>query len=153
VLDYPARTIGTSDAELTASEGGSILELTSTDTPTVRLDVAGRPVDAVVDTGNDSGLSLPESVCEGLAFLTPPDDVGHSLSLSGIHVRREGRLTESVRLGRFVFESPVVKVTPSRQALIGGSALREFRVTFDFRTGRMALDRPPAAGDVITLTE
>jgi len=153
VLDYPSRTIGTSHSELTASEGGCVLEFTSTDAPTVRLDLAGRPVEALVDTGNNSALSLPESVCASLAFLTPPEEDGRTLSLSGVRVRRAGRLAGSVRLERFVFETPVVRLHPASHALVGGRALREFRVTFDFGSGRMALDRPPGIGDVVTLVE
>jgi hypothetical protein len=109
--------------------------------PLVPMEVAGQPVNALVDTGSDGGLQLNPA---GLAlrFVHPPVAGAKVATLTGDRQQRLGRIEDPARWGTHVFSQPIVDLNDSLSSL-GGGLLRHFVATFDQSRGELTLFRDP----------
>ncbi|HWS53309.1 MAG TPA: aspartyl protease family protein [Pyrinomonadaceae bacterium] len=151
-LDFPARRVRLERGELPKPDGAEVLSFENPrGIPVVELSVGGRKVKAHIDSGNTVGaFMLPAALAEGLKFAAPPAVVGKARTISNEIEIKEGRLTESIRLGRFEFAGPTVTFPAvSDDANIGSKALRDFSLTFDQKNKSVKLKRqalPRASG-------
>jgi hypothetical protein len=131
VLDYPAGQVRIARGALSPGDS-DVLRTRGRQTPQVPVRLQGRTLDVVVDSGSSGDLMLRWR--GALEYKVQPRVVGTVLAIGGTDVRKVGRAAgEAVIAGRS-FVEPFIE--PSRHtSLVGTQLLREFRVTFDQRSG------------------
>ena len=142
-LDYPANLLRIDRGELPAANGKDVLAFTRRHgIPSVRLQVDSIWVEADVDAGASGGFMLPASLESKLSLVSPSRVVGHARTIGNEFEIRAADLKGSVRLGGFEFQGATVGFQPIfPTANVGSRVLRDFRVTFDQKNGRMRLVR------------
>lgn len=143
-LDFPAKRVRLERGELPKADGADVLNFDITrGIPVVELSVGGHKVKADIDSGNTvGGFVLPSALAEKLQFASAPVVVARARTISSEVEIKEGRLKESIRLGRFEYAGPtVVFPAVSEVANIGAKVLREYSLTFDQKNRRVALKR------------
>ena len=139
-LDYPGALVRMGRGELPA-DGRDVLAFTlDQGVPTARLSVAGKEMDAHVDSGFMGGISLPESVAAGLPLAGPLTVVGRARTVSNDFEIKGAPLAGDVRIGSVVIEQPMVHFQPLfPMANVGARVLGTLVVTFDQASKRMRL--------------
>ncbi|MEZ5966241.1 MAG: aspartyl protease family protein [Planctomycetota bacterium] len=142
VIDYRRRALELSRAPLPAADGREVLVMTvQSKTPRVTLSVAGRPMEVLIDTGNDQGLILTEEQGAGLPYVDAPS-VGPLLStVSGMVRVRLARLDADVAIGGHRVRRPVVSLMQCGGPMLGAELLSHFRVSLDGRGRRVRFER------------
>ena len=105
-------------------EGGAAL-------PSLTLDIDGRLVPAILDTGNDSDFLLPLSMAADLALEAPPVVIGQATSAAGTQPIYEARLAGDVTVSGIVIARPRVRFIEGGRPNIGLSLLKRLTVMFD----------------------
>lgn len=140
-IDFVEQTLTLSTVPLPAADGETVLDLLSTRPPTVAIGVNGTPVEAVLDSGMRADLRLPDAMAAG-NLAAEPVAAGTAGGLGGQFEIREAPLAGALRLGAFEIDAPTAMLDGrGEQVLIGYGILRDFRLTFDQRQGRMKLER------------
>lgn len=117
-------------------------------TPIIPLSLGDETFIALIDSGSDAGLNLNPA---GLTpqFAVAPRPGATIATLSGDREQRIGRLAQTLMIGDYAVEKPVVDLTDELTS-IGGGLLRNFTVTFDQEHNRATFYRdshtsvPPA---------
>ncbi len=143
-LDYPAREVRVSAGRLPPPDGREVFRDVGSRRPHLRIEVGGRRVKAVLDSGASGGFLLKPR--DRLAWSVAPRPAITTALFAGFAVDEAGRLDGGLRLGPLRFEDPVVQLVP-RERTIGWRVLRHFAVTFDQRTKRVRL-RPATPGPI-----
>jgi hypothetical protein len=142
-LDYVNGRLTLADGELEPDGERSVLPFRMPDgVPIARLIIAGREVDAQIDSGG-AGLSLPEPLTASLKFETGPAIFAKGQSLSTRFVVKAGKLATDVRLGEFTLADPWVEINPAFPiANFGSCPMQHFIISFDQQNLLMRLDGP-----------
>lgn len=140
-LDYPGNRLRIDSGELPAVNGKDVVAFNRTHgIPSVRIQVDSIWVDADVDAGAPGGFSLPASLEPRLAFSVQPKVVGRGRTIGNDFEIRAGTMKGSVRFAGYEYKGANVEFQPVfPMANVGSRVLRDFRVTFDQRNGRMRL--------------
>jgi hypothetical protein len=139
-IDYPARRLVIDpQGSLTGWIGDAIDCHGDGDLPLASLDVGGRRVIALIDTGSDSALVLNPGT-DAARFVRGSRRGTVRATISGDEPQFIGRLAADVRIGPHRVETPVVEMAEGLPSL-GNGVLKHFAVTFDPRHQRMALRR------------
>ena len=111
-------------------------------TPFIPLQMGNESFTVLIDSGNDSGLSLNPA---GLhpRFVQEPRVGTLATSVAGDHQQLLGRLAANVDLGGYTLEQPVTDLSDQLSSL-GGELLKNFTVTFDQQRRQVAFDRTEA---------
>jgi hypothetical protein len=138
-LDYPARTLRLEEGELPPADGEEILELgLEHGIPSVRIDVAGVPVKADIDSGSMGWVMVPEKVARKVEFASEPQIIGRASTSFNSFDIKQGPLKGAVSVGRHRMENPPLdfaEIFPA--ANLGGQFLGHFAVTFDQKNRRV----------------
>jgi D-alanyl-D-alanine carboxypeptidase len=148
-IDYPAARFRLERGELPAADGKTTLDYRSEGPEEflVSVEIAGRQVSAVLDTGASRGLLLPASAEKDFTYREP---LAESAAVAtgpqaGTYHPREGRLQGTLRLGEFEFPDPPVALNESPSFLIGAAVLDQFEVSLDQKNRRVRLRRAGAS--------
>lgn len=143
-LDYPGNTVRLARGELPPADGREVLAFTrDRGVPTVKVTVAGRAMDAHVDSGFMGGISLPDAEAERIPLAEPPKVVGRARTLGNTFEVKAAPLDGTVAIGSIVLERPMVEFQPVfPMANVGARILRDLAVTFDQRNNRMRVAKP-----------
>jgi hypothetical protein len=98
----------------------------------VTLEIGGKPVRALIDTGSLGGFGVTN--LEGVPLLFPQqkEDGTGTYGAGGQDRRRAwGQLEGEIHLGRITWQNPIVTSHYRKDALIGSLALRTWKVVFD----------------------
>ena len=115
--------------------------------PVIEVVIDGRTVPCYVDTGGDYGLLLPRKLAGELGYWLPGHEIisiGKGVAGASLSARYTVR---DVQVGgaKFTNQPAHTQVTgpdaAGGHALLGNAALRQVRVTFDFRHGQVWLER------------
>lgn len=108
-----------------------------------RLNVQGREVECLVDTGLDAELDLPHALLKEVGVLGPGTKVstGIQAGVGGERKVEVFRLPQLTLQGRR-FENVSVKSGAAGGNAMGTGFLKRFRVTFDFPGQRIFLEEP-----------
>jgi hypothetical protein len=99
-------------------------------------------MDADVDAGAMGGFTLPASMAGKLPLASAPRVVGHARTVGNEFDITAAELKGSVHLGGIEFPSATIGFQPVfPMANVGSRVLKDFRVTFDQKNGRMRLAR------------
>lgn len=142
-LDYPANRVTLTRGELPPADDREVIAFTAErGIPAIRLQVDSLWVDADVDAGAMGGFTLPAGLASRLPLASAPRVVGRARTVSNEFEITASELKGSVRLGGHEFPGATVGFQPLfPTANVGARVLREFRVTFDQKNGRMRLVR------------
>lgn len=107
-------------------EGGAAL-------PSLTLDIDGRLVPAILDTGNDSDSDfiLPLSMAEGLSLEAPLVLIGQATSAAGTQPLYGARLAGDVTIAGVLIARPRVRFMAGGRPNIGLSLLKRLTLMFD----------------------
>lgn len=141
VIDGPSGRVAVEPARAATLVGPNALDLADAGVPIARIEIAGRQVPLLLDTGSHERLAVPAALREELHLAAPPVETGRALGLSGAAPRRHARLAEDLVVAGHVLRRPVVVLTPADRAAAGLGLLREFRTTVDLAGRRVLLER------------
>ncbi|MET4682718.1 aspartyl protease family protein [Brevundimonas faecalis] len=101
------------------------------DLPAVMVALPGVEIPALVDTGNDSPLTLPLSMAERLPLKAPPVRFGTTYSAGGQQAAYQAQVLGEVRIGSVVLQSPMVVFNEGGHPNVGMPVLKQMRVLVD----------------------
>lgn len=142
-LDYPANTLRIERGHLPPANGKDVVAFTAEHgIPSIRLQVDSLWMDAHVDAGAMGGFTLPASMAAKLPLASAPRVVGRARTGSNEFEITAAELKGAVHLGGLEFPGATVGFQPVfPMANVGARVLKDFRVTFDQKNGRMRLTR------------
>jgi predicted aspartyl protease len=135
-IDYPNRRMQLASGELAPDGAKSVLPFRMPDgIPVVPITIGTTQVDAQIDSGG-AGLSLPLEMAYKLKFISAPEDISNSQTLSTRFVLKGATLSSDVRLGSYTFKHPFIEINPAFPvANFGACPLQSFSLTFDQKNG------------------
>lgn len=139
-LDYRLREVRIEEGRLPPADGRRIFACEGDGRrPAIPVQVGGKFVHAVIDTGFRGYMRLPES-----AISMEEEDLwmGRSTTIAGLAIKRYAPLAGPLQLGGFRLHLPVQAIAGIEEGapLIGTRILRRFRLTFDQQSRRIRLD-------------
>ncbi|HWA87931.1 MAG TPA: aspartyl protease family protein [Opitutus sp.] len=139
-LDYPqSRILLQPRTAHSLLPGSAIAFNNDRRTPIIPLQLGRDSFVALIDSGSDAGLSLNPVGLQPV-YAVPPTTGVTVATLSGDREQRVGRLAETLRIGDYAVEKPVVDLTDELTSL-GGGLLKDFTVTFDQEHNRVTFYR------------
>ncbi len=140
-LDYlHAQVVITPQGVPVALPGVTIPFNNEQNTPLIPIQLGNESFIALIDSGSDAGLSL-NTVGLHPVFQNGPKPGALVATLGGDRLRMTGRLGESLTIGAYVVDEPIVDMTDELSS-VGGGLLRNFAVTFDQRRNQATFFRP-----------
>jgi predicted aspartyl protease len=135
-VDYPGRTVRIRRTGSPESADCTVLPVNAgpDGLPSVALDVAGREVVALIDTGNNEFLVVPAAAGE-LPFVGPTHP-GIAITVTGTVNTVRGVLDGVVQSGCVSFDNPVVTVG-GELATLGARAFLDYTITLDQPSARL----------------
>jgi membrane-associated protease RseP (regulator of RpoE activity) len=115
----------------------------------IQVRLGNRSLVSLIDSGSDAAFSLNPVGLEP-QFAVPPRMGATVGTISGDRTQQTGRLAESIAIGNYVFDRPIVDLTDELSS-VGGGMLKHFCVTFDqehnrvtfYRESREPISTPP----------
>lgn len=139
-LDYPqSRLIMTAAGAEPLVPGARIPFNSGVRVPLIPVQLGGRTLLALIDSGNDGPLNLNPTGLD-LRYATPPRAGSTIGTMAGDRRQEIGRLDEVLQIGSYVLPQPVVDLTDELSSL-GGEILRYFTLTFDQVRGTVTFHR------------
>ncbi len=129
-LDYAAREVrvATGDDARLPREGSWPMK-GGRRRPWIDLDVDGKEVTVLLDSGSSRGFSLRED--DG-PWQRPPREVGALAGFEGVETVRVARLASTVSVGPVAFSTPAVRILDAGEIpSLGAKVLERFVVTID----------------------
>ena len=109
-------------------------------TPLIPIQLGNESFIALIDSGSDAALSL-NTVGLHPTFRFGPKPGALVATLAGDRLLMTGRLDQTLTIGAYAIEYPVVDLTDELSS-IGGGLLRDFAVTFDQKRNQATFYRP-----------
>lgn len=119
-------------------EGGAAL-------PSLNIELEGRAIPAILDTGNTSDFLLPLSLAKDLPLESEPVVIGHATSAAGVQDVYEARLGEDITIAGVVIHRPKIRFIEGGRPNIGMPVLRQLKLMFDPVQRRTWVVGAPAA--------
>ena len=151
VMDFPHKEVRFEQGETRVTAQTVVLPCDFSETvftPTLNIEVAGQKFQAIVDSGNNSGFTVPFRD-RSYPFVSTPATVSLSANAADITEIKEARLATNVFLGGITFERPIVGLSQKNKGLIGMKVLEHFAIGFDQRHHRLLLT-PATNGPVVS---
>lgn len=143
-LDYPqSRVLLQRRSAASLVPGSPIAFNNDRKTPIIPLRLGDQTFVALIDSGSDAMLSLNPAGLD-LAYRVPPRVGATVATLGGEREQHIGRLAQSLQIGEYTVEQPVVDLTDELTS-IGGGLLKYFTVTFDQEHSRVTFHRDSSA--------
>lgn len=130
-LERSRLTLLTPEAAPDAGEGFPYLGEGGAALPSLNIELEGRTIPAILDTGNTSDFLLPLSLAKGLPLEAEPVIIGHATSAAGVQDVYEARLTEDITVAGVVIHRPKVRFIEGGRPNIGMPVLRQMKLMFD----------------------
>ena len=106
--------------------------------PLIGIEVAGQAIDAIIDTGFECGLQLPD---HWLPVLNPQPLRRVTYQFSDGHIDTKTTYSVQVTIDS-VSSDAETYFSSTDEVLIGVDLLRHFRLTIDWPAGTVSLERP-----------
>lgn len=100
------------------------------DLPRIPVQVAGRWMSALLDSGNDTDLLLPEELAHKVPLRGPLKVIGKATTVTGQRNVYAGRLAGNIRIGHILLRNPEVHFS-GRQVNVGLPIIRQLRIMLD----------------------
>lgn len=139
-LDYPGSRVVLQPKNAIAVTPGTVIPLDdSRKTPLISLRLGERSFATLIDSGSDAAFSLNPAGLN-LPYALAPRPGPTVSTIGGDRTQQIGRLGESLALGDYVFERPIVDLTDELSGM-GGGVLKYFAITFDQARDRVMFHR------------
>jgi hypothetical protein len=99
--------------------------------PALTLHLPGTTLPALIDSGNDSALILPESLAQKIPLRGPLRVAGRAKTLTGERDTYEGDIAGDIRIENIVLRSPTAKFSGKDVANIGLPLMRQLLIGLD----------------------
>jgi hypothetical protein len=146
-LDMAAGRLVLDRGALPAADGKNVFS--AGDDPqlfSVPVDLAGRSLRLVLDSGASGGISLPLASAEGLPLEAAPQVVGRGRRVDREVVIYGARLRGNANVAGEVLENPRIRFDDAlQQGLLGNEVLGRMEITLDEANRRVRLRPSPAA--------
>jgi len=151
--DYKGNRIQLSQGALPESNGRDILSFSTPGSPgshpRIELDIAGKTLPFMIDTGFQGWFRMPSEQVERLKIVEGPVTGTKSLSVGGSGGRAKiARVGTSIQLGNCTVEKPIVSMAARGTGpvlgtgmVLGTLLLEHFVVTFDIQNNRVRFAR------------
>ena len=140
-LDYPRRRLVLSEDRLEAGPAITPFELVQ-DVMQLNVDVAGRSIPVLLDSGHRGTVTLPRSWADLLPLGGPLVDAGQTATVNATYTRQTAPLTGAIVVAGARVESPLIYFADEHTPkLLGGGLLREFAITIDQRSRLVRFER------------
>jgi hypothetical protein len=145
-LDYPGRRVRLEVGALPPADGRTVLPFEREDgLAYFMVQIGGKPVKAVIDSGNVRGFDVPSEMIRGQPLASYPILIGKGGSANGEQDLKQVELADEVRIGMHRITPPVVTFSDSfGDTNLGSTWMRSFAVTIDQKTNRVRFVRPPS---------
>lgn len=131
-LDYPARTITFRTGELPAEDRSVVPFENRGNVMAVEMDLAGRTVSLIVDSGSRGSITLPSSMARELPLAGAPVPIAAASTVSNTYERTSARLQGDARIAGATVTGPDLEFADEHTPrLIGYGVLRQFAITID----------------------
>jgi hypothetical protein len=143
-IDYPKQQLRIRPGALPAADGKTIFDYQKgKPIPSLVMTVAGREVEAHLDSGSGGGLSLPKSFADTLPLAAPAVDTKkRARSVSGDFPVYQGQLKGKATFGQFNYVDPTIEFSDVvRTGNLGAKILSNFLVTLDVKNRRFQLEQ------------
>lgn len=111
--------------------------------PEVPIHIGRLTATANLDTGDNLGFTLPQSIYSKLTFSGAPRVVGTSSSANTVSEAREAPLVGKIAIGAIDWQDPVVSLSDLFENInIGSAALQDMVITFDQENRIVRMTRP-----------
>ena len=139
-LDYPRSRVLLQDRSATPLLPGTTIGFNNDrKTPIIPLRLGNQTFVGLIDSGSDVALSL-NPIGLDPKFSVPPRPGATVATLSGDRTQRVGRLADTLMIGEYSLQQPIVDLTDELTSL-GGGILKYFTVTFDQEHSRVTFHR------------
>ena len=139
-MDYPGSRVLLQPKNATALTPGTVIPFDdSRKTPLISLRLGERTFATLIDSGSDAAFSLNPAGLN-LRYTAAPRPGATIGTIAGDRTQQIGRLDESLVLGDYTFEHPIVDLSDELSA-IGAGVLKYFSVTFDQSRDRVMFFR------------
>ncbi len=146
-LDYPQQLFSISEGSLPKADNQSVFdyEAVGGGIPKIKIQAGNQELEAVIDTRSMSGsFKIPEQTATKLTFLTSPKLIGKGRTISNTIEINEVQIQETIKVGQFLFEKPLITYPSlNENAIIGSVFLQSFSVTIDTKSHRLQLKKGP----------
>jgi len=140
-FDYPAARISIVRGELAAEDGARTFSYAGDPLPALPLRVAGHDVRVHLDTGAETGLTLPRRYLEELPLASKPVASGKTRTPTGETTILAAKVAGPITLGAHALDLGDVRFGDVSPGTLGYAGLRTFVVTLDSRRHRVRLER------------
>lgn len=137
-LDYAAGEVHVGKGRLGEPDGREIFRDRGDGRPFVEVEIDGRALDVLLDSGSTGGLVLRPG--DPVSWRAPPRPVSTAVRYEKLEHRTAGRVAGRIRFGPAVLEDPIVERNDGTR-LAGYRVLRHFVLTFDHRSRRIRMRR------------
>ncbi len=137
-LDYPNEEIRVGTGVLPKADGVEIFQDVGKTRPYIMVDLGGRPVPVLIDSGFTGSLDLRGS--DSTNWKVEPVPYTAVARYSEIVIHRAGRIARNIQFGPLTLVEPVVFVSKGTR-LAGAKLLKEFTLVFDHRNNRLQMTR------------
>jgi len=144
-MDFAAGEVVVAQGVLPPPDGGDVLPLDDGTLPHVTVEVGGRAMSLLIDSGSTDFLSVPGAAAAGLRFRAEPRVTGRFMTIAGPVASTQARLQGDVAWGRHRLVQPVVTLNAGDEGTCGTALLDAFRTTFDTANRRVRFERTSAA--------
>lgn len=142
-LNYPGSKLKLERAALDEGGEGVIPFLSLPRIVNLNIDVAGKAVEAHLDTGSPGGFSLPYAMKDRLRFKEPLREGDNIRTPVASYKPWHGELMGDIRVGDVVFHNPnVVLVEGFETANIGYQIIKDLVVTIDRKNNLIRFAKP-----------
>ena len=135
-LDYPAEEIRVSSGRLPPPDGREIFRAVGSKRPHLKVDVGGRRVKVLLDSGSTGRFSVRPS--DRLTWSVEPRPVKASVLFANVTVDEGGRLGDALQVGPLSFEAPIASLARGER-VAGWHVLHHFVLTFDQKNKRIRM--------------
>ena len=135
-LDYPAGEMRVAPGRLPPPDDVEIFAATGGTRPHLEVDVGGRRVKILLDSGSAGRLALRPG--DRLNWSEAPRPIQATAVYRGVRIDKGGRLDQNIVFGPITFEDPVTRLT-SGTRLVGWHVLHHFVLTFDQKKKRIRM--------------
>lgn len=109
----------------------------------IPVEIAGRPMGAVIRSNTRATFHFPSSMSENLPLKGELNMIGRVVTDDGEAEVHGGKLDGSLRIGGNEFEAPTIRFSDLFDTIgIGVTALSRFEITFDLANRRVRLHEP-----------
>ena len=138
-LDYPGRQVRAGSGSLPEEDGRQVLKDYGKSRPFIRLDLDGKGVPLLIDSGFTGALDLHED--DPLSWAFEPTMVHVAVRYSEVQLQYAGRLAMDLQIGPLSLPGPVTGTTDGTR-LLGAEVLQYLQLTFDRQARRVQILAP-----------